>query len=131
MNTFLLIIHVFVCLSIIIVVLLQVGRGAELGAAFGSMGQANASRGAVSFMSKFTTVMAVMFMITSFTLTYITSNVAKQSVIDKVSSDAVQTVPANEEKATPTDKEGVTPDTTEQPTPNTAEKNTPGEAKDE
>ncbi len=97
MNTFLLTIHVFVCLSIIIVVLLQVGRGAELGAAFGSMGQANASRGAASFMTKFTTAMAAMFMITSFSLTYITSNIAKTSVIDKVAPITEEAVPQKSE----------------------------------
>jgi len=94
MNTFLLVIHIFACFSIIIVVLLQVGRGAELGAAFGSMGQANASRGAASFMTKFTTAMAVLFMVTSFLLTYTTSTSNKTSVIDKVSQE--RTIPAAE-----------------------------------
>lgn len=98
MNTFLLTIHVLVSLCIIIVVLLQVGRGAELGAAFGSMGQANASRGTASFMTKFTTAMAVMFMITSFSLTYLTSNIAKTSVIDKVAPVTEETTPRNQEK---------------------------------
>lgn len=91
MNTFLIIIHVVVCLSIIIVVLLQVGRGAELGAAFGSMGQANSSRGAATFVGKFTTAMAVAFMVTSFFLTYITAENAKTSVIDKVSTEQTET----------------------------------------
>ena len=84
MYSILVTIHIIVCISIIIVVLLQVGRGAELGAAFGSMGQANNLRGEATFVGKFTTVVAILFMVTSFLLTYTTANNAKTSVIDKV-----------------------------------------------
>jgi preprotein translocase subunit SecG len=103
MSTILLVIHVTVCIFIIFVVLLQVGRGAELGAAFGSMGQANSSRGVTTFVGKLTTFMAVTFMITSFILTYQTSNRAKSSVIDTVTrQEAQQTTGDVEEKKTET-----------------------------
>ena len=105
MSTLILTIHIIVCVFIIFVVLLQVGRGAELGAAFGSVGQANASRGVTTFISKLTTFMAVAFMVTSFTLTYQTSDRAKTSVIDTIAQEEVATpvVPAQgteEEKKT-------------------------------
>ena len=89
MSTLILTIHIIVCVFIIFVVLLQVGRGAEMGAAFGSMGQANASRGVTTFISKLTTFMAVAFMVTSFVLTFQTSDRAKSSVIDTVSQEDV------------------------------------------
>ncbi len=94
MSTILLIIHVIVCIFIIFVVLLQVGRGAQLGAAFGSMGQANSSRGMTTIFGKLTAFMAVTFMMTSFILTYQTSNRAKSSVIDSITQEETQqTVP--------------------------------------
>ena len=105
MNTLLLIIHVIVCIFIIFVVLLQVGRGAELGAAFGSMGQANTSRGATTFIGKLTTFMAVAFMITSFFLTYQTSDKAKSSVIETVSQEETQQIePIAEESEEPVEE---------------------------
>lgn len=103
MSTILLVIHVTVCIFIIFVVLLQVGRGAELGAAFGSMGQANSSRGVTTFIGKLTTFMAVTFMITSFILTYQTSNRAKSSVIDTVTHQEAQQATGAEENAENTD----------------------------
>ncbi len=84
MNTLLIIIHVIVCLIIIFIVLLQVGRGAEAGAMFGGTGQVQTMRGQSTFIGKFTTAMAVAFMLTSFFLTYDTSNQAKSSVTETI-----------------------------------------------
>jgi len=62
-------IHVIVCLFLISVVLLQSGKGAELGAAFGGSSQTIfGSRGAATFLNKMTTIAAIVFMITSLTL---------------------------------------------------------------
>lgn len=98
MSTLLLVFHVIVCIFIIFVVLLQVGRGAELGAAFGSLGQANSSRGAATFIGKLTTFMAIAFMVTSFLLTYQTSDRVKSSVTDTVKvEETQQTAPAQTE----------------------------------
>ena len=99
MNGFLIALHVLVCFCIIFAVLLQVGRGAELGAAFGSMGQANASRGQASLMGKFTTVIAFLFMLTSFFLTYQTSNQTRSSVLEKVEAQESMPAPAPVEDA--------------------------------
>ena len=83
MNGLLLTFHIIICLFIVFSVLLQIGRGAELGAAFGSMGQANNQRGQATLMSKITTVMAVLFMVSSFTLTYNSTMSQKSSVLDR------------------------------------------------
>jgi len=55
MFELILVIHIIACISIIFFVLLQSGRGAELGAAFGSVGQANSVRGSMTGVGKITT----------------------------------------------------------------------------
>jgi preprotein translocase subunit SecG len=64
------IIHVIVCVFLIVVVLLQSGKSADIAAAFGGAGSQTAfgPRGAATVLSKATTWSAVIFMITSFTL---------------------------------------------------------------
>ena len=81
MFELLLVIHVIACISIIFFVLLQSGRGAELGAAFGSVGQANSVRGSMTGIGKITTGVAVVFMLTSLTLAYLSSETAMDSVV--------------------------------------------------
>jgi preprotein translocase subunit SecG len=77
MTTLILIIHVLASLFLIAVVLLQSGKGAELGAAFGGSSQTLfGSRGAATFLNKLTTVAAVAFMLTSLALTMATTKTA-------------------------------------------------------
>ncbi len=72
MFTLLLTIHVIVCFFLIFIVLVQSGKGAELGAAFGGSSQTLfGARGAATFFSKLTTIAAVVFMITSLSLAMI------------------------------------------------------------
>jgi preprotein translocase subunit SecG len=68
--TLALIIHVFVCLAIIGLVLLQAGKGADIGSAFGGTGSQAVfgSMGTPTVLGKATTVAAVLFMLTSFVL---------------------------------------------------------------
>ncbi len=74
MYTLILILHIIVCFFLIFIVLVQSGKGAELGAAFGGSSQTLfGARGAATFFSKLTTVAAVVFMITSLTLAVMTS----------------------------------------------------------
>ncbi|MDA8087532.1 MAG: preprotein translocase subunit SecG [Nitrospiraceae bacterium] len=64
------ILHVLICVFLIFIVLIQGGRGAELGAAFGGSSQTLfGSRGAATFLGKLTTVFAALFMVTSMVLT--------------------------------------------------------------
>ncbi len=63
------IVHVLVCFALILIVLLQAGKGAEMGAAFGGASQTIfGSSGAMGFLTKMTTIVAVVFMITSLLL---------------------------------------------------------------
>ena len=81
MFELLLVFHVIACISIIFFVLLQSGRGAELGAAFGSVGQSNSVRGSMTGIGKITTGVAVVFMLTSLTLAYLSSETSRDSVV--------------------------------------------------
>jgi len=69
------ILHVLICVFLIIVVLLQSGRGADVAAAFGGMGSQTAfgPRGSATVLSRATTWSAILFMITSLTLSIIAS----------------------------------------------------------
>jgi preprotein translocase subunit SecG len=73
MTVVLVVLHVFVCVFLIAVVLLQRGRGAEIGAVFGGGASSTVfgSRGAGNFLSKLTTASAAIFMITSLALSYL------------------------------------------------------------
>ncbi len=65
------IVHILVCLALIGIVLLQQGKGAEMGAAFGGSSQTLfGSSGATTFLGKLTAAAAALFMLTSMGLTY-------------------------------------------------------------
>jgi len=77
------VLHVIVCLFLVFVVLLQSGKGAEMGATFGGSSQTLfGSRGAATFLNKLTTAAAILFMLTSLVLTMV--SVKKSSVINQV-----------------------------------------------
>lgn len=76
------VVHILVCVALILIVLLQAGKGAEMGAAFGGASQTIfGSAGAMGFLSKLTTIAAVVFMITSLLLTF--SSTRKASTVMK------------------------------------------------
>lgn len=81
MFELILVFHIIACILIIFFVLLQSGRGAELGAAFGSVGQANSVRGNMTGIGKITTGVAIVFMLTSLSLAYLSSDTARDSVV--------------------------------------------------
>jgi len=94
MATLIMILHVLVCFFLIAIVLLQTGKGAELGAAFGGSSQTLfGSRGAATFLNKITTISAIVFMVTSLSLAFITAKGG--SVIKKgpVATEEQKTVP--------------------------------------
>ncbi len=72
MITLVTIIHVVVCIFLILVILLQAGKGGGMGAAFGGAGAQTVfgGRGAQTFLGKLTTISAAIFMLTSLTLAY-------------------------------------------------------------
>ena len=76
MKEFLLVIHVLTALGIIGLVLLQQGKGADMGAAFGGGGASQTlfgARGSATFLSRATAVLATLFFITSLTLAVVYS----------------------------------------------------------
>lgn len=74
LTTLILIVHIIVCLFMIFIVLIQSGKGAELGAAFGGSGQTLfGARGAATVLGKLTTGAAIVFMLTSLMLAVVTS----------------------------------------------------------
>lgn len=75
MQTLILWLHVLTCICLIVMVLLQHGKGADAGATFGSSSNSMfGSRGAMPFMMKITAVMATIFFITSLTLSILASH---------------------------------------------------------
>jgi preprotein translocase subunit SecG len=77
------ILHVLVCIGLILVVLLQTGKGAEVGAVFGgSSSTIFGSSGAGNFLTRLTTVMAIVFMATSLTLGYLTARRPSATIFD-------------------------------------------------
>jgi preprotein translocase subunit SecG len=78
LEGFVLFIHIVVCVLLVIIVLLQSGKSADLAGAFGGVGSQSTfgPRGAATFLSKMTTTLAILFMVTSLTLWIIASNKA-------------------------------------------------------
>ena len=112
MTTFLTALHVIVCIFMIAVILLQRGKGAEVGAVFGGGGAGTVfgSRGAGNFLTKLTTASAVIFMLTSLSLSYLMTRSSddrlfEDGVIEEAAPTAgslfeeVGTVPAPEPAA--------------------------------
>lgn len=83
MSLLLLIIHFIVCMALIMIVLLQTGKGADMGAAFGGGSSQTlfGSTGASTFLTKATTVAAIIFMITSLGLAYLSSHRTGDSIM--------------------------------------------------
>jgi preprotein translocase subunit SecG len=98
MNIVLIVLHVFVCVFLIAVVLLQRGRGAEIGAVFGGGASSTVfgSRGAANFLTRLTTISAVLFMVTSLGLSYLWTHEATERLFSDPAA-AVQ-APAAAEK---------------------------------
>jgi preprotein translocase subunit SecG len=83
------VLHVLVCFALIMIVLLQAGKGAEMGAAFGGASQTIfGSSGAMGFLSKLTTVVAVLFMITSLILTFSSTRRASSVIKERPAQSA-------------------------------------------
>lgn len=84
MYTFVVVVHVLACFFLVVTVLLQQGKGAEVGAVFGSSEAIFGATGPATLLSKITTGCAVLFMITSLTLTYMSINKKGESVMHRV-----------------------------------------------
>ena len=95
MYIVLIIIHVLVCFLMVGAILLQSGKGAEIGASFGGSSQTVfGSRGPANFLSKFTVVVAAIFMLTSLSLAMLAKErTFSSTVIDLKKKESSQPVP--------------------------------------
>ena len=98
MSLYIIVLHIIVCVALIMIVLLQTGKGADMGAAFGGGSSQTlfGSTGASSFLSKATTVVAIVFMLTSLILAYMSGNKSGKSIVMDAPAPIEQTLPASE-----------------------------------
>ena len=110
MSTFIIIIHVTVSIALILIILLQTGKGADMGAAFGGGASQTlfGSSGSSTFLGKLTTAAAVIFMLTSLVLAYMSGHRTPSSIM-------MESKPPIEQKAAPTAPPA--PEKASQPTP--------------
>ena len=89
-------VHIVVALAIVGLVLMQHGKGADMGAAFGSgaSGSLFGATGSANFLSRSTAILATIFFVTSLTLAYLGSVAPKST--GSVMQDSVQSQPASE-----------------------------------
>lgn len=97
MSTAIIAIHVIVSIALIMIILLQTGKGADMGAAFGGGASQTlfGSSGSSTFLGKLTTVAAIIFMLTSLVLAYMSGHRTQSSIM-------MQSKPPIEQKAAPT-----------------------------
>lgn len=105
MYQFILLIHVFIAVFIIAVVLVQQGKGATMGAAFGAGASQTifGSRGSGSFLFRVTIGLGIIFFATSIALNYIAVRASKQQTVITLPTLPTQTVPAVPTPALPGD----------------------------
>ena len=98
MQIVLVTLHVVVSIALIVIVLLQKGRGADIGALFGGSSQTLfGSTGGSTFFNRLTTSVAVIFMLTSLTLAYRSQRYGAESVMKGVQPAATAPAPGTEQ----------------------------------
>ena len=99
MKPIVIILHICVCFALILIVLLQKGKGAGMGASFGGSSQTLfGSSGPSTFMQKITTIIAVVFMLTSLGLSFLFGKGVTTSVMEDL---AQPQIPITETSDTP------------------------------
>ena len=108
LTVLLTIVHVLVCVFLVIVVLLQSGKAADLAGAFGGMGSQTAfgPRGAATVLSKATTIAALLFMLTSISLGVLASKTSGTgtSVLERQTTAPAKPAPATPAQPAPAKK---------------------------
>ncbi len=117
MFTFILVIHIIVSLVLMLVILLQDGKGGDLVSALGGGGSQTlfGSTGAASFLTKATIVLTIVFVLTSLSLAVLKTR-EQRSVIGEVNPAVEKTQPVEVKKE---EKKAATPDTTDKTEPAT------------
>ncbi|MBU1193862.1 MAG: preprotein translocase subunit SecG [Proteobacteria bacterium] len=93
MTPFIVALHVTACILLILIVLLQSGKGAEMGISMGGgAGQTLfGAGGPATILTKITTAVAIIFMVTSLTLAYVSGHKAEKSIMKNVPAPVEQT----------------------------------------
>ena len=91
------IIHILVCFFLVVIVLLQHGKGADVGATFGGAGNTVfGTDGPVPLLNKVTTAVAILFMVTSISLAWFSANTGSGSVMENVTAPITTQLPVEE-----------------------------------
>jgi preprotein translocase subunit SecG len=100
MHALILTVHILVSVLLVIAILLQSGKGSDIGAVFGGAGSQAlfGSAGPADFLNKATRVMVVVFMLTSLTLGYVTFDRPNRSIMES-KTKTTQSVPASKAPA--------------------------------
>ncbi len=103
MTTFIITVHIIVCVLLVLIVLLQSGKGAEMGV---SMGQGSSqtlfgAAGPATILTKITTGVAIVFMLTSLSLAYVSGHRNETSIMKQVKLPAAATQKADAQTQTP------------------------------
>ena len=103
--------HVLVSIALICIVLLQSGKGAEMGASFGAGGSQTVfgASGGNTFMNKLTTGVAIIFMLTSLTLAHLSTSGSSSSIMAGKKAPAAPVAPAPAQQTAPAAPQGATP----------------------
>jgi len=105
LHNVILVIHVLVAIAVVGLVLIQQGKGADAGAAFGGGASSTVfgSQGSSSFLTRATGILATIFFITSLSLAYLsTQKVKTSSVVDTVKEQVIDVPAASNKPAKPT-----------------------------
>jgi preprotein translocase subunit SecG len=96
METLIMTVHYLLCFFLIVIILLQAGKGADMGAIFGGASQTVfGSRGPTTFLNKMTAAVAILFLVTSILLAHISNKKSANTIFDKASvTDTSGNVPA-------------------------------------
>jgi len=102
MQIVLVTLHIVVSVALIVIVLLQKGRGADIGALFGGSSQTLfGSTGGSTFFNRLTTSVAIIFMLTSLTLAYRSQRYGSDSIMKGVQPAATAPVPGKAQAPPP------------------------------
>ncbi len=107
METLLLTVHYLLCFFLIVIILLQAGKGADIGALFGGASQTVfGGRGPTTFLNRVTVGVAVGFLVTSISLAHIAKNRSGTSVLESATTSETGVVPEADKPLMDWEKEG-------------------------
>lgn len=128
LHEIIVIFHVLICVGLIGLVLIQHGKGADAGAAFGSGASATVfgSQGSASFLTRTTAILATLFFLTSLTLAYFSGqNLETESVVGTIQPSTETQTTTTEVPVTPEENSDLPPVATEEPAVTPEEQATP------